>query len=185
MNEVKISKFMSLVLRHNPQKIGITLDSAGWVSVDEFLAACHKHGHAMTKDKLESIVRNCDKQRFAFSADGLRIRASQGHSVEVELDYKPTAPPEILYHGTVERFLPLIKSKGLIKGNRHHVHLSAEMKTAENVGNRRGKAIVLEVLSGQMHEDGFEFFLSANGVWLSEHIPSKYMVIPSTNAERK
>lgn len=172
--DTKISKFMSLVLRHNPQKIGITLDSAGWVGVDEFLAACNKHRHALTRDELESIVRNCDKQRFAFSEDGLRIRANQGHSVEVELDYKPTAPPEILYHGTVERFLPSIKAKGLVKGNRHHVHLSADVKTAEIVGNRRGKAIVLEVLSGHMHGDGFIFFLSANGVWLTDAVPPQY-----------
>lgn len=175
MNEVKISKFLSLVLRHQPSKIGLTLDSAGWVGVVELLAACKAHGVALTQTELESVVRNNNKQRFAFSADGLRIRASQGHSVEVELDYKAAAPPPILYHGTVDRFLTSIQANGLVKGKRHHVHLSADVKTAEIVGHRRGKAIVLEVLSGQMHEDGYEFFLSANGVWLTDMVPPKYL----------
>lgn len=175
MNVVKISRFMSLVLRHNPQKIGITLDSAGWVNINEFLAACNAHGHALTHDELEFVVRHNDKQRFAFSEDGSCVRASQGHSVEVELEYQPTAPPAILYHGTASRFLASIKANGLVRGKRHHVHLSADARTAENVGNRRGKAIVLEVLSGQMHEDGYEFFLSANGVWLTDAVPANFL----------
>ncbi len=175
MNEVKISKFLSLVLRHQPQKIGLTLDSAGWVSVQELLTACNAQSVSLTQDELESIVQNNDKQRFAFSEDGLRIRANQGHSVEVELEYKPTEPPPILYHGTVDLFLPSIKENGLVKGNRHHVHLSAEVKTAEIVGNRRGKAVALEVLSEQMHEDGYAFYLSANGVWLTDTVPPQYL----------
>jgi putative RNA 2'-phosphotransferase len=172
---VKTSKFLSLVLRHQPQKIGLTLDSAGWVNVQELLAACNAHGKRMTLAELEAVVRDNDKQRFAFSEDGLRIRASQGHSVEVELQYEPAIPPPILYHGTVKRFLASIKTNGLVKGNRHHVHLSADVNTAENVGNRRGKAIVLEVLSGQMHEDGYQFFLSANGVWMTDTVPPQYL----------
>lgn len=172
---VKISKFLSLVLRHQPQKIGLTLDSAGWVNVQKLIAACNQYGVRMTLAELEAVVRDNDKQRFAFSEDGLRIRASQGHSIEVELDYEPAVPPPILYHGTVERFLALIKANGLVKGKRHHVHLSADVKTAENVGNRRGKAIVLEVLSGQMHEDGYAFFQSANGVWLTDAVPPQYL----------
>lgn len=177
-NEVKISKFLSLVLRHQPQKIGLTLDSAGWANVNELLAACNAHGIALTQAELESVVRNNDKQRFAFSEDGLQIRASQGHSVEVELEYKPAEPPPILYHGTVERFLTSIKENSLTKGKRHHVHLSADIKTAEIVGDRRGKAVVLEILSGQMYEDGYTFFLSANGVWLTETVPAKYLKEP-------
>lgn len=174
-NEVKISKFLSLVLRHQPQKIGLILDSAGWANVAELLAACSTNGVTITRAELESVVRDNDKQRFTFSQDGLRVRASQGHSVEVELDYQPAEPPTILYHGTVDRFLASIKANGLIKGNRHHVHLSADLLTAEIVGNRRGKAVVLEVLSGQMHKDGFAFFLSANDVWLTDDVPPQYL----------
>ena len=174
-HEVKMSKFLSLLLRHQPGKVGLTLDSAGWANVNDLLAACSANGVPLSYAELESIVRNNDKQRFAFSEDGYRIRASQGHSVEVELDYKRAEPPPILYHGTVDRFLPSIKASGLVKGNRHHVHLSAEVKTAEIVGNRRGKAVVLEVLSGQMHEDGYAFYLSANGVWLTDTVPPNYL----------
>lgn len=174
-NEVKISKFLSLVLRHQPQMIGLMLDSAGWVNVDELLTACNVNGFSLTREMLDAIVRNNDKQRFAFSEDGLRIRASQGHSVEVELAYEPAVPLPILYHGTVDRFLVSIRANGLVKGNRHHVHLSAEVKTAEIVGNRRGKAVVLEVLAAQMHDNGHAFFLSANGVWLTDHVPPAYL----------
>src|SRR5438128_1245958 len=120
-DEVKISKFLSLVLRHQPEKIGLTLDNAGWANVNELLTACKALGFALSQAELESVVRNNDKQRFAFSADGLQIRASQGHSVEVELEYKSAEPPPILYHGTVDRFLSSIKANGLVKGNRHHV----------------------------------------------------------------
>lgn len=175
INEVKTSRFMSLVLRHNPQKIGITLDSAGWVNVNEFLAACKAHGHTLTRNELELIVLNNDKQRFAFSEDGQRIRANQGHSVQVELEYQPTAPPPILYHGTASRFLASIRQQGLVKGNRHHVHLSADPKTAKAVGVRQGRLVLLVVRSQQMHEDSYQFFLSANGVWLTDVVPPKYL----------
>lgn len=177
-NELRISKFLSLVLRHQPEKIGLTLDRAGWANVNELLAACAANGIGLTQAELASVVRNNDKQRFAFSADGLQIRASQGHSVEVELDYQPAVPPPLLYHGTVDRFLASIKANGLLRGNRHHVHLSADVKTAEIVGNRRGKALVLEILSGQMQADGYEFFLSANGVWLTDTVPPQYISQP-------
>lgn len=173
--EVKMSRFLSLLLRHQPGKVGLTLDSAGWVKISDLLAACNANGIPLSYAELESIVRNNDKQRFAFSEDGYCIRANQGHSVKVELDYEPAKPPAVLYHGTVERFLPSIKANGLIKGKRHHVHLSADVKTAENVGNRRGKAIVLEVLSGQMQAEGFVFFLSTNGVWLTDEVPPRYI----------
>ncbi len=176
-NEVKISRFLSLVLRHQPQKIGLTPDAAGWVEVNELLAACNQHGLPLTLAELELVVRNNDKQRFAFSEDGSRIRASQGHSIEVELDYAPAVPPPILYHGTAERFLDSIRAKGLVKGNRHHVHLSAEVKTAKAVGERHGKTVVLEIMSDQMQRDGFEFFQSANRVWLTDHVPLQYITM--------
>src|SRR5438067_2105819 len=121
-----ISKFLSLVLRHKPEEVGIVLDAAGWVGVEEVLAACGRHGVAITRAELDEIVAGSDKQRFAFSDDGARIRASQGHSVQVELGYEPADPPPTLYHGTVEKFLPSIRENGILKGERHHVHLSPD-----------------------------------------------------------
>ena len=171
---VKTSKFLSLVLRHNPELIGITLDSAGWVSVSELLRACQAHGHHVSLAQLHDVVASNDKQRFSLSKDGQMIRANQGHSLPVELGYSPTIPPDILYHGTVEKFLLCIKEEGLRKGARHHVHLSPDEETAQRVGARRGKPIIIRVESGRMHRDGYEFFLSANGVWLSEHVPTEY-----------
>jgi putative RNA 2'-phosphotransferase len=172
---VKVSKFLSLVLRHQPDKIGLKLDEAGWVEVAELLAACTAHGFPITRLLLEEVVQTNDKKRFAFSEDGLKIRTSQGHSVEVELDYMPLAPPEILYHGTATRFLDSIKEQGLLKGQRHHVHLSANRETAIHVGSRHGVPVVLVITSGQMHSQGFLFYLSENGVWLTDHIPPAYI----------
>ena len=171
---VKVSKFLSLVLRHEPERIGLILDQAGWAPVSELLVACQSHGFPLTLEELQEVVSSNDKKRFSFSEDGLRIRANQGHSVPVNLDYTPVGPPEILYHGTAERFLPLIKEKGLLKRDRHHVHLSKDVVTATAVGQRHGKPIVLEVKSGLMHRDGYLFYESANGVWLTEHVPTNY-----------
>ncbi len=172
---VKTSKFLSLVLRHEPERIGITIDAQGWTSVSELLKACDAHGFPLTCEELQAVVSNNDKKRFAFNANGSRIRASQGHSVQVELDYTPLAPPGILYHGTAERFLSSIRQTGLIKGKRHHVHLSQEELTARAVGQRYGKPVVLEVKSDLMHNDGYQFYRSANGVWLTEHVPPVYL----------
>ncbi|EEF58657.1 RNA 2'-phosphotransferase [Pedosphaera parvula] len=174
---VKISKFLSLVLRHEPGRIGIQLDSAGWVDVDELLRACTAHQFPFSRDELNQVVATNDKKRFAFSEDGKRIRANQGHSVEVELQYEPSVPPEILYHGTADRFLASIQQDGLIKGNRHHVHLSTELSTAISVGQRHGRPLVFRVLAGQMHRSGHQFFVSANGVWLADHIPANFLQI--------
>jgi len=173
---VKTSKFLSLVLRHRPEMIGIALDPAGWVSVAELLRACAAHGHKITPDELRELVASSDKQRFAFSEDGELIRASQGHTVTVDLGYSPATPPEVLYHGTVEKFLPSIRKSGLKKGDRHHVHLSPDEETARRVGQRRGRPFILKIESGRMHRDGHAFFLSANGVWLTEHVPPAYLV---------
>lgn len=175
---VHTSKFLSLVLRHQPEKIGITLDSAGWVGVSELLEAMGRHGSPLTADELRHVVETSDKKRFAFSDDGLRIRASQGHSVEVELGYEPATPPDVLYHGTVERFLASIRARGLDKGRRHHVHLSRDVETAKKVGDRRGRAVVLTVDAAGMAREGLVFYVSANGVWLTGHVPARFIAIP-------
>ncbi len=178
-----ISKFMSLVLRHNPGKIGVTLDIAGWVSVEALLDGCKDARRGITREQLDEVVATNDKKRFEFSPDGLRIRASQGHSVEVNLGYEPGEPPAVLYHGTASRNLPAIRQKGLIKGKRHHVHLSAETATAVSVGTRYGRPVVLEIEARRMAADGFEFFLSTNGVWLVDSVPPKYLTIPECPQE--
>jgi putative RNA 2'-phosphotransferase len=158
----RTSKFLSLVLRHQPGLIGIELDAAGWVLVDELLRACRARGHEITQDELREVVASSDKQRFSFSEDGRRIRANQGHSVRVELGYAPSVPPDVLFHGTVEKFIPSIRAGGLKKGDRHHVHLSPDEETARKVGQRRGRPVILKVESGRMHRAGHQFFLSTN-----------------------
>jgi putative RNA 2'-phosphotransferase len=177
-NLVRKSKFLSLVLRHQPEKVGIRLDEAGWVAVDELLDGCRRAGHAITPDQLREIVRTSDKQRFALSEDGTRIRANQGHSVEVDLGYEPAAPPEVLYHGTADRFLESIRAEGVNKGSRHHVHLSERVDTAEAVGRRHGRQIVLHVRSGEMHRAGITFYKTPNGVWLTDVVPAQYLEFP-------
>ncbi len=177
--DVKTSKFLSLVLRHEPHKIGIALDEAGWVGVDELLAACQQHAFPLTHEDLARIVRDSDKQRFVFNEDRSRIRANQGHSVEVELGYEPMAPPEVLYHGTAEKYADAIRREGLQRRARHHVHLSETQQTAEAVATRHGKLVMLTVRSGQMHRDGLKFYRTPNGVWLTDEVPVKYLSFPS------
>jgi putative RNA 2'-phosphotransferase len=172
----KTSKFLSLVLRHKPETIGLTLNEAGWAPVSDLLAGCARHGIHLSRAELKELVANSDKQRFALSDDGQSIRANQGHSVSVELGLATQQPPAVLYHGTVEKFLTAIRKEGLKKGQRHHVHLSADEITAEKVGERRGDAVILRIEAHRMHADGFPFFLSANGVWLTDHVPSQYIV---------
>jgi putative RNA 2'-phosphotransferase len=170
-----ISKFMSLVLRHQPDKIGIVLGPSGWTGIEELLNAMCRHGFPLTRVELDHVVATNDKRRFAISEDGRRIRASQGHSVDIELDYAPADPPEILYHGTVERNLASIREKGLVKGNRHHVHLSPDRETAIKVGQRYGRPVVLCVQAGAMYRDGYCFYRSDNGVWLTDEVLPQYM----------
>ncbi|HLL16042.1 MAG TPA: RNA 2'-phosphotransferase [Pyrinomonadaceae bacterium] len=174
---VRVSKFLSRVLRHQPERIGIELDRAGWVAVSDLLAACRAHNFPVTREELAEVLRENDKQRFALSEDGTRIRASQGHSVRVELGYASLAPPPVLYHGTAAHLLDSISARGLLKGRRHHVHLSADTATAAKVGARHGRPLVIEVESGRMHAEGYEFYRSDNGVWLTEHVPAKYLVL--------
>jgi putative RNA 2'-phosphotransferase len=176
--KIKKSKFLSLVLRHEPQSAGVTLDEAGWVSVAELLEGCRRNGVAISREQLQVLVDTSDKKRFALSDDGLRIRANQGHSVEVDLKYEPARPSELLYHGTATRFAEAIRASGLQKMNRHHVHLSLDYDTALKVGQRHGKPLILTVLSAQMHADGHLFYVSANGVWLTDNVAAKYLKFP-------
>ncbi len=169
---------MSLILRHNPQKIGLTLDANGWANVEE-LIRCSQTSHTrLTRPLIEEVVANNDKQRFAFSEDGTRIRAVQGHSVEIDLELEPIVPPELLYHGTATRFVESIKKQGLLRGSRHHVHMSGDEETAYKVGSRHGKPIILTVRAGEMHRAGHPFYLSENGVYLTDEFPADYLDFP-------
>jgi putative RNA 2'-phosphotransferase len=179
MGLVAISKRLSYVLRHRPDSVGLTLDPHGWVAVDELLAALAAHGRPLTRAELDAVVAGNDKRRFAVEAgsDGqLRIRASQGHSVEVDLGLVPTAPPAVLYHGTSAVAVPAIRDQGLRKGRRHHVHLSGDRATAQRVGARRpGDVSILTVDAAAMAADGYPFYRSANGVWLTDQVPPRYL----------
>lgn len=170
-----ISKFLSLVLRHQPETIGITLDPNGWTDVQELLTKMNTRNYRITLEQLQEVVDTNDKKRFAFNEDGSQIRASQGHSVEVSLGLPPATPPEYLYHGTVSKFLMSIRKDGLQKMSRQHLHLSRDKETAVNVGSRRGAPVILTIHTGQMHRDGFVFYLSDNGVWLTDSVPATYI----------
>jgi putative RNA 2'-phosphotransferase len=172
---ITVSKYLAKHLRHAPHKIGLTLQSGGWVPVDDLLSAARKHDFPISYDDLVECVKINDKQRFAFDVSGELIRANQGHSVKVDLQLEEREPPETLYHGTVERFMASILKVGLIRGKRHHVHLSKDVETATRVGARRGKPVILKVDAGRMHRDGCKFLLSANGVWLADAVPPSYL----------
>ncbi len=175
--KVRVSKFLSKHLRHAPADIGLTLEPGGWVAVDQLLAAAARHQSPITRAELDEVVATSDKKRFAFDETGTRIRANQGHSVEVDLQLEPVDPPDVLYHGTAEPVLPAILAGGLLKMSRHHVHLSKDVETAVRVGSRRGKPVVLAVAAGKMAGDGFRFFVSANGVWLVDCVPPEYLTV--------
>lgn len=167
------SKFLSYVLRHEPQAIGLQLDSEGWADIESLIAGAAEDGRRLNMDLIQAVVSSSDKKRFSLSDDGLRIRAVQGHSTDtVSLQHVEKEPPELLYHGTATRFLESIKEKGLIPGSRHHVHLSQDMQTAIAVGQRYGKPVVLKVDALRMHQQGFKFFQAENGVWLTDHVPA-------------
>jgi putative RNA 2'-phosphotransferase len=175
---VKISKYLSKHLRHAPQAIGLELQPGGWVAVDELLRACARHKFPITRDELEEVVAKNDKQRFAFDETSTRIRANQGHSVEIDLQLEAAVPPDVLYHGTAAHNLKIIVRDGLQKMRRHHVHLSSDVETARSVGARHGKPIVLQVDARAMHAAGFRFLLSQNGVWLVDNVPPQYLRVP-------
>lgn len=172
---VRISKFLSLVLRHQPETINLVLDENGWADVDLLIEKCTEKGVALNRELLEHIVDTNTKKRFSFNEPKDQIRANQGHSIDVDLALSAQEPPDVLYHGTAERFVAAIKELGLLKQQRQHVHLSAEQSTAIQVGQRHGKPVVFSVSAGQMHHDGFLFYLSDNGVWLTDHVPAKYL----------
>lgn len=179
MNETdkkRISKFLSLVLRHQPAYIHLNLDKNGWADVRELQEKAKTKNIHFSKEELYEIVDTNDKKRFSFNEDFSLIRANQGHSVKtVDLQLKVVNPPEVLYHGTVDKFIDSIKQTGLQKRSRQHVHLSADLETATKVGSRRGKPIILRIQSQKMYEKGFSFFLSANGVWLTDHVPVDFI----------
>ncbi len=173
---VVISKFLSRVLRHKPKAIGITLDEAGWIDVDELLRAMEAAGKPLTRAVLEEVVQTNDKQRFSFSEDGTKIRANQGPSIKtIDLGLTAQSPPEVLYHGTVAKNLTSIQKQGLQKRARQYVHLSADIETATRVGSRRGEPVILEINAGQMHEADYQFFISENGVWLTDSVPPQFI----------
>ncbi|MBV1939805.1 RNA 2'-phosphotransferase [Streptomyces sp. BV286] len=176
---VKVSKYLSKHLRHQPERIGLTLDEGGWVEIGTLMSAAAAHGFRFTRGELDHVVATNDKRRFAI--EGTRIRASQGHSVTVDLGLPSATPPAYLYHGTVARSLDAIRAEGLRPMNRHDVHLSADRETATRVGARRGRPVVLSVDAGAMDRDGHVFRVSANGVWLTAAVPPGYLRFPATH----
>ncbi|MFJ8645223.1 RNA 2'-phosphotransferase [Streptomyces sp. NPDC093546] len=175
---VKVSKYLSKHLRHQPERIGLSLDPHGWVAIDDLLRAAAEHGVRISRAELEHVVAVNDKQRFTIDVEHDRIRANQGHTVDVDLDLPPATPPAYLYHGTVARALPAIRAEGLRPMARHHVHLSPDRETATRVGARRGRPVVLAVDAGAMARDGHVFHVTANGVWLTDAVPPAYLRFP-------
>ena len=177
MDDKQQSKRLSLILRHQPEKAGLTLGEGGWVEVSALLAGLDTLGWSMSAEDLHRIVESNDKKRFTLSDDGTQIRAAQGHSVEIRSDLAAIEPPGTLFHGTATRFLETILAEGLKRMSRQHVHLSADIETATKVGQRHGKPVVLVVASGRMHADGLPFFRADNGVWLTASVPPAYLTL--------
>jgi len=174
---IRISKFLSLVLRHKPEEIGIELDNNGWTDVSTLIRTVNQKGILLNIDILKHVVDTNPKKRFAFDDTFEKIRANQGHSVEVELGYEAKQPPAILYHGTGEKYVNQILQSGLDKRSRHHVHLTSDFDTAIKVGQRHGKPVVFEVMAAQMFNEKMDFYLSDNGVWLTDIVPSRFLKI--------
>ena len=174
---ISTSRFISLVLRHRPQMIGLALDEAGWADVDELIAKSAARGRGITRQMIATIMREGDKQRFALSEDGKRIRANHGHSINIDLGLAPTQPPAVLYHGTAATFLASIRQHGLVAKQRQYVHLSADKETALLVGARHGEQVVLEVNAARMWLAGILFYTSASGIWLVEGVAAEYLKI--------
>ncbi len=172
---VQISKTVAKHLRHKPEALGLTLEPGGWVLVSDLLAAFARKGFALTRDELEVVVALNDKQRFAFDESGDRIRANQGHSTSVDLQLEPIEPPFTLFHGTASKNIASILETGIDRGLRHHVHLSQDKETAQRVGARHGKPVILKVQARAMFESGHSFFRSENGVWLTDHVPATFL----------
>lgn len=176
MSLVEIGKFISLILRHKPEVIGITLDEHGWADVDELIEGIKK-SRRFDRELLEQVVANDDKQRFSFNEDKTKIRANQGHSINVDVQLKQEIPPEYLYHGTAEKYIDSIMKSGLIAKTRLYVHLSWDKSTAIKVGSRHGKPVVIRIQARKMSDDGYLFYLSQNQVWLTKVVPVRYLEI--------
>lgn len=174
MNDKQLSKYLALLLRHEPQQLGLELDSAGWTSVPVLIQRMQQNGLPVDLDRIRQVVQTNNKQRFQLSPDEQRIKANQGHSISVDLGLPALEPPTVLFHGTATRFLEAIRKEGLIKGKRHHVHLSADKKTAALVGQRHGTLVILEVAANRMYQDKYTFYRSDNGVWLTDYVPPQY-----------
>ena len=170
-----IGKFLSLVLRHQPQEIGLSLDPEGWANVAELIERTNKKGIKLDFATLQIIVDTNDKKRYSFNDDKTRIRANQGHSIEIDLNLAAQVPPAVLFHGTADKYIDAIRQHGLQKMNRHHVHLTAHEGTARNVGGRHGKPVVLIINALTMHQQSHVFYLSDNGVWLTDHVPPAFI----------
>jgi len=174
-DQVEVSKFLSYILRHRPGEIGIVLDGSGWASVDELIQKANVVGKSLNRELINRVVANNDKKRFSLSSDGSKIRTNQGHSINVDLKLREVSPPDKLYHGTATRFISSIEKEGLVPGSRQHVHLSCDVIAATKVGKRHGKPIVLVIDAKQMTEDGHKFYLSENGIWLTDSVSFKYI----------
>ena len=171
----EISKFLSYHLRHHPEKLGLTMEKGGWVSIEELLKASAQNNVPLSLSELTEVVINNDKKRFSFDETGTKIRANQGHSINIDLQLNPRIPPDLLYHGTHPQVVNTILKEGIKKMSRHHVHLSVDILTAEKVGQRRGKPIILQIDTKKMNEDGFIFYCSDNNIWLVDFVPPQYL----------
>lgn len=176
-NDTKVSKVMSLVLRHQPESIGVRIDGEGWCNIEELIIGINKKGYKINRDDIERIVKEDNKQRYSFNEDKSKIRANQGHSIPVDLGLKEVKPPDVLYHGTAEHVLAKILASGIKKQSRQYVHLSKDEETALVVGKRHGKPVILKIDSKMMYEDGIMFFISENGIWLTDFVDKKYITL--------
>lgn len=176
MDLQSISKYMSLILRHKPEVIGICIDEHGWANVEKLIHGIAKNNPGFNMEALEEIVKTDNKQRYSFNDDKTLIRANQGHSIQVDVELEEKEPPNVLYHGTGEKYVASIDQDGLIPKSRLYVHLSKDVKTARAVGRRHGKEIIYSVNSAQMYKDGYKFYLSKNGIWLTKKVPMKYLM---------
>ncbi len=172
----EISKFLSLILRHHPEKIGLNLDKNGWANVEELIQKMNQNHWQIDRNILNEVVITNDKQRFIFDETKEKIRANQGHSIDIDLNLQPVEPPEILYHGTATKFVGSIRNEGIKKQSRQHVHLSENIETATKVGQRHGKVVILKVKAKEMHKKGFVFYLSENNVWLTDNVEKEFIL---------
>lgn len=173
---MSISKFLSYILRHKPEEIGLSLDAEGWAQVDELLAKARQAGRPIDKEALHQVVEKSEKKRFSFSKDGKKIRANYGHSIPVSLEFETHEPPEFLFHGTAVQFLPLIREHGLGPGTRQYVHLVTDRSTATDVGRRHGKPVVLTIKAHMMYTKEFDFYKTEGGIWLIKDVPVQYII---------